>query len=67
MNDLDKDIAFEDMPDVIDTATAARYLGLATETVQAYIRDGKIRAIKCGRKYRLRRKWLNDYLDRQDG
>lgn len=49
--------------DVVTVECAAKYLGLHPKTVCAYIREGKIRAARCGRCYRIRRQWLLDFLD----
>lgn len=49
--------------DVMDVQEVADYLGLHPKTVCAYIREGKIRAIRLGRYYRIRRQWLFDFLE----
>lgn len=51
------------LPEVLRVSDAAKFLGLHEKTVCSYIREGKIRAIRCGRYYRIRREWLLDYLD----
>ena len=51
------------LPEVLHVSDVAKFLGLHEKTVCAYIREGKIRAIRCGRCYRIRREWLRDYID----
>lgn len=52
--------------DVMDVREVAEFLGLHPKTVCAYIREGKIRAIRCGRCYRIRRAWVDEFLDAQE-
>ena len=52
--------------DVMDVREVAEFLGLHPRTVCAYIREGKIRAIRCGRYYRIRRAWVDEFLDAQE-
>lgn len=59
---ITRETRFEDLPDVITAQECADYLGLEVHTVRAYIREGRIRAAKCGKHYRVRRNWINDYL-----
>lgn len=42
---------------------ASSILNLHPKTVCRYIREGKIRAARCGRNYRIRRQWLIDFLE----
>lgn len=58
-------IAFDDLPEVVETQLAADYLGLSRETVQTYAREGRLRAARCGKVYRIRREWLLDFLDNE--
>lgn len=51
------------LPEVLHVADVAKYLGLHEKTVYTYVREGKIRAVRCGRSYRIRREWLFDFLD----
>lgn len=51
-----------ELPDVLHVTDVAEYLGLHPKTVCTYIREGKLRAIRCGRYYRIRREWLRDYI-----
>lgn len=53
----------EDKTLTVDSASV--FLGLHPKTVCAYIREGKIRAVRCGRRYRIRRQWLLDFLDNE--
>lgn len=54
------------LPEVLHVSDASKFLGLHEKTVCAYIREGKLRAIRCGRCYRIRREWLYDYIDSED-
>lgn len=42
------------LPELMDTAEVAKYLGLHAETVKKWIRTGKIRGVKLGNKWRVR-------------
>lgn len=53
------------LPEVLHVVDAAKFLGLQEKTVCAYIREGKIRAVRCGRYCRIRREWIYDFLDAQ--
>lgn len=59
---INRKTRFEDLPDVLTAQECADYLGLEVHTVRAYIRDGRIRAAKCGRHYRVRRDWVREFL-----
>lgn len=50
------------LPDVLHVADVAKFLGLHEKTVYTYVREGKIRAIRCGRSYRIRREWVEEYI-----
>lgn len=52
--------------DVMDVREVADFLGLHPKTVCAYIREGKIRAVRCGRYYRIRRAWVDEFLDTRE-
>lgn len=58
-------ISFEGLPEVMETQLAADYLGLSRETVQTYAREGRLRAARCGKVYRIRREWLLDFLENE--
>jgi len=62
--DIGRHTKFEELPDVLVPNECALYLGLDVRTVRAYIREGKLRAARCGRNYRIRRQWLVDFLTR---
>ena len=51
------------LSDVLHVADVAKFLGLHEKTVYTYVREGKIRAIRCGRSYRIRCEWVYDFLD----
>lgn len=48
--------------DVLTVYELAEYLGLHPKTVYSYIAEGRIRAIRCGRSYRIRHEWVEDYI-----
>lgn len=50
------------IPEVFTVRELAEYLGLHPKTVYAYIAEGRIRAIRCGRSYRIRCEWVEDYI-----
>lgn len=50
------------LSDVLHVADVAKFLGLHEKTVYSYVREGKIRAIRCGRSYRIRREWVEEYI-----
>ncbi len=50
------------IPEVLTVYELAEYLGLHPKTVYTYIAEGRIRAIRCGRCYRIRREWVEDYI-----
>ena len=49
-------------PDVMTLAEAATYLRVDDEDVQALIDDGEVKAKKIGRRYRISKKALDDFL-----
>lgn len=51
--------------EALRVSEVASYLGLHPKTVCAYIREGKIRAIRCGRSYRIRKEWLDEFIERE--
>jgi len=62
--DIGRHTKFEELPDVLTPEECASYLGLNVRTVRAYVRDGKLRAARCGKNYRIRRQWLVDFMMR---
>ena len=38
------------LPDVLHVTDVAKFLGLHEKTVYTYVREGRIRAIRCGRR-----------------
>ena len=56
-------IRYEDLPDIVTPQQAAEYLGLHVKTVYTYIHEGRIRAVPTGKKYKLRKEWLIDFLE----
>lgn len=53
----------DDLGDVVDARAVAEYLDLSVETIQGYARDGRLRSVRCGRKYRFKKEWILDFLE----
>lgn len=53
----------ETLPDIVEPADVAAFLHISTKTVYALIRSGRLRACRLGRRYRIRKSWLLDFLD----
>lgn len=51
--------------DLLTTAQAAEYLGVHPKTMERMLRYGEVRSAKIGRRYRIRREWLEAYVDAQ--
>lgn len=49
--------------EIYTPASAASYLLLDVRTVRRYIRDGRLRAARVGRGYRIRRCWLDEFVN----
>lgn len=56
---------FEDLPDILTAEESATFLHLHVKTVLSYIKDGRIRAVRCGKYYRIRKQWITDFLNRE--
>ena len=50
--------------DIFTPSTAADYLHINVRTVRNFIRDGRLRAARVGRAYRIRRAWLDELVER---
>lgn len=48
---------------MLTSREAAELLRLKPETIQAYVRTGKLRAVKVGRAYLLRREEVERFLE----
>jgi excisionase family DNA binding protein len=48
---------------LLTTENVAELLQVDVETVRRYIREGKLRAIKLGREYRVRREDFEEFLE----
>jgi len=48
---------------LLTTENVAELLQLDVETVRRYIREGKLKAIKLGREYRVRREDFEEFLE----
>lgn len=49
---------------ILTAPEAAEAMRVHLQTVQALIRRGELRAARVGRVYRIKREWLDQYLDR---
>lgn len=59
---ITRETRFEDLPDILTAEDCASYLGLHVKTVREYVHDGRLRAAKCGKYYRIKREWVRDFL-----
>ncbi|AUN38633.1 hypothetical protein ASU32_00255 [Tsukamurella tyrosinosolvens] len=53
-----------DADPILTAPEAAEAMRVHLQTVQALIRRGELRAARVGRVYRIRKSWLDEYLDR---
>lgn len=51
------------MSDVLSCQDVADYLGLHVKTVREYVARGEIRAAMLGRRYRIRKEWVIEFLE----
>ncbi|CPR93483.1 helix-turn-helix domain-containing protein [Mycobacteroides abscessus] len=59
-----KNPAIEADPDeLLGTDVIAAEMGVCTETVRRRIRNNELRAVKLGGEFRVRRRWVNEYID----
>ena len=49
--------------ELLTTEDIAQYLGYHIETIRLYIREGKLKAIRIGREYRVRREDFEEFLE----
>ncbi|MGV7903845.1 helix-turn-helix domain-containing protein, partial [Mycobacterium kansasii] len=49
---------------ILTAPEAAEAMRVHLQTVQALIRRGELRAARVGRVFRIKREWLDQYLDR---
>lgn len=54
---------YEKLPDVLTPTEVAAYLTMDVDTIRDYIRDGSIRATRCGRNYKIRKQWILAFLE----
>lgn len=59
---INRETRFDELPDIMTAEDCAAYLGLHVKTVREYVRGGKLRAAKCGKRYRIKREWVRDFL-----
>ena len=62
---LEEHIHYDELPDILTVEECGIYLHLHPKTICAYIREGRLRAARCGRCYRLRKEWVKAFLDRE--
>ena len=51
--------------EVMDVRQAAKYLGIAPDTLYLYAKTGFIPAFKLGNRWRFKRSHLNDWMDKK--
>lgn len=56
---------FEELPDVVTPKDASAFLGVHVKTVYTYIKEGRLRAARFGKTYRIKKSWILDLLDNQ--
>lgn len=61
----DDRVHYDELPDVLTVEECAAYLHLHPKTIYAYVREGRLRAARCGRYYRVRKEWVKAFLDRE--
>lgn len=54
------------MPDILTVQQAAQYLQVNPETVRKAARSGRLRASRVGRRWRIRQKDLNEWVEQDD-
>lgn len=57
------DTALDSLPDIIEVVDAAKYLHLSTKTIYKLIHSGRLRSCSTGRKYKIRKRWLIDFVN----
>lgn len=61
---ISKFTSYEKLPDVLTPTEAASYLDINVDTIREYIRDGVIRSTRYGRRYKIRKQWIVEFLER---
>lgn len=59
-----KSTNMDSLPDVLNCQEVAAYLGLHVRTVRRYIQHGRIRSVRLGKYYRMRKEWVIDFMER---
>ena len=47
----------------LDSDEAALYMRMHVKTIRRYAREGKIENRRCGREFRFRREWLDQFFE----
>lgn len=55
-----------DPNEVLSPKQAAVEVGVSYQTLMKHIHDGELRAVKRGRRYYIRRAWLDEYMPPAD-
>jgi excisionase family DNA binding protein len=50
-------------PELMDVATVAAYVGVGEEEVRVRCREGRYKHTRDGRRYLIRKEWLDEQLD----
>ena len=54
-----------ELREVMNVAQAARYLGVAPDTLYKYLAEGKLPAFKLGNRWRLKKSTLDRWMEKQ--
>lgn len=57
------DPTLDSLPDIIEVVDAAKYLHLSTKTIYKLIHSGRLRSCSTGRKYKIRKSWLIEFVN----
>ena len=62
---VDRNTAFEDLPEVLTPKEVSDYLGVHVKSVRRAITDGKLRAFRNGSRYYVCKDWVREFQDAQ--
>lgn len=54
-----------ELREVMNVEQAARYLGVAPDTLYKYLAEGKLPAFKLGNRWRLKKSTLDHWMEKQ--
>lgn len=56
-------LAEKEIPVLYSTVEVARILGVCVSVARRMMRDGEIKTLKVGRRLRVKKEWLDKYLN----